>query len=134
MKEAEWLNRPPKGDVRARIEARQDRWRPPAGAAGGHVTAFKPSGIVYVDGDGREVPIERMSDEVYRQQLAQGLARKRAVDDAREAFEAAVLADFASTPGLYVAWFTAHLRDGGNGISPFAEAVETVLMKVVDNR
>ncbi len=127
MKEAELMNLPPKGDVRASIEARQRR-RPAPPAGEGNAMRFTPAGIVYVDVEGREV--QPTPDPAWQQRLA----RKRAVDDAREAFEAAVLADFASTPGLYVAWFTAHLRDGGNGISPFAEAVETVLMKVVDNR
>ncbi len=130
MKEAERMNLPPKGDVRASIEARQDRWRPPAAPAGGvHVTAFKPSGIVYVDGDGREVPIERMPDEVYRQGLAQRIARERAESDAREAFERAVVDDFAASAQLYLIWWNAHLDAGGRGIAPFAELVQVVLVR-----
>jgi len=129
MNEAELLNLPPKGDVRASIEARQRRRpAPPAGepappAGEIHAMRFTPTGYIYVDVEGREV--QPTPDPAWQQRIA----RERAESDAREAFELAVVDHFAASAQLYVVWWNAHLDAGGRGIAPFAEAVQVALVR-----
>ncbi len=122
MTEAERLLRPPKGDVAASIEAAQRR-RPAPPAGEGNAMHFTPSGIVYVDVEGREV--QPTPDPAWQQRIAM----ERAESDAREAFERAVVDDFAASAQLYLIWWNAHLDAGGRGIAPFAELVQVVLVR-----